>query len=134
MPNMARTALGVKGYSMLNIFISDNIHFPQTSVKRFGYQPFYIGKYNFYPTYAGVGIQKNAVISLIFIVRKMHPLHFPHFQTFQLQIEDIARRLWEGGIPEKLIKYSIPLRFLKDEKMEAPLEPFQVVFVCTGGN
>ena len=49
------------------------------------------------------------------------------FQTFQLQVDDIARRLWEGGIPEKLIKYYIPLRFLGDEKMEAPFEePFQV--------
>ena len=50
----------------------------------------------------------------------------PYFQTFQMQVEDIAQRLWEGGIPEKLIKYYIPLRFLKDEKMETPLEPFQV--------
>ena len=51
-----------------------------------------------------------------------------HFQTFQLQVEDIARRLLEGGIPEKLIKYNYtPLRFLGDEKMEAPFEePFQV--------
>ena len=48
------------------------------------------------------------------------------FQTIQMQVEDIARRLWEGGIPEKLIKYYIPLRFLRDEKMETPLEPFQV--------
>ena len=48
------------------------------------------------------------------------------FQTFQLQVDDIAQRLWEGGIPEKLIKYYIPHQFLKDEKMEAPLEPFQV--------
>ena len=48
------------------------------------------------------------------------------FQTFQMQVEDIARRLWEAGIPEKLIKYYIPLRFLRDEKMETPLEPFQV--------
>ena len=43
-----------------------------------------------------------------------------------MQIDDIARRLWEGGIPEKLIKYYIPLQFLGDEKMETPLEPFQV--------
>ena len=44
-----------------------------------------------------------------------------------MQVEYIAQRLWEGGIPEKLIKYYIPLRFLKDEKMETPLEPFQVI-------
>ena len=111
----------------IECLLIDREHFSQTSVERFGYQPFYIGNYNFYPTYAGVGIQKNAVIN------HSHwwntPITLPHFQTFQLQVEDITRRLWEGGIPEKLIKYFIPLRFLKDEKVETPLEPFQVLLV-----
>ena len=100
-------------------------------MQRFGYQPFYIGKHNFYPTYAGVGIQKNAVKQIShssYETQKSSALF--HFQTFQLQVEKIAQRLWEGGIPDKLIKYYIPPQFLIDEKMEAPPEaPFQVLFI-----
>ena len=70
--------------------------------------------------------EKCGLMQYIFGILGNMPCDEQIFQTFQMQVEDIARRLWEAGIPEKLIKYYIPLRFLRDEKMETPLEPFQV--------
>ena len=91
--------------------------------------PFYIGTYNFYPTYAGVGIQKNAVINISYsYYETILPFHVHYFQTFQLEVDDIARRLWEAGIADVLIRRFIPLKYLKNEKIEVELVPFGVCY------